>query len=257
MISPLASVHPDAKVAGNIRIDAFAVVEHDTVLGDGTWIMSGSHVLAGSRLGKNCRIHQGAVVGGMPQDLKFSGEYSEVFLGDGCIVREGATINRGTKAYGKTTLGKECLVMAYAHVAHDCIIGDHVILVNSVALAGHVEIGDWTILGGLSAVHQFVKIGSHVMVGGGSLVRKDIPPFITVAREPLTCEGVNAVGLRRRGFSNARIEEIHHAYRLLYQSGFNTTQAVSEIEREVNASPERTELLEFLLASDRGIVRKQ
>jgi len=257
VISPLASVHPDAKIAGNVRIDAFAVVEHDTVLGDGSWIMSGGHVMAGSRLGKNCRIHQGAVVGGMPQDLKFSGEYSEVFLGDGCIVRECATINRGTKAYGKTTLGKECLVMAYAHVAHDCIIGDHVILVNNVALAGHVEIGDWTILGGLSAVHQFVKIGSHVMVGGGSLVRKDIPPFITVAREPLTFEGVNAVGLRRRGFSNARIEEIHHAYRLLYQSGFNTTQAVSEIEREVPASPERTELIKFVLASDRGIVRKQ
>ena len=257
MISPLASVHPDAKIAGNVRIDAFAVVEHDTVFGEGSWIMSGAHVLAGSRLGKNCRIHQGAVVGGMPQDLKFSGEYSEVFLGDGCIVRECATINRGTKAYGKTTLGKECLVMAYAHVAHDCIIGDHVILVNNVALAGHVEIGDWTILGGLSAVHQFVKIGSHVMVGGGSLVRKDIPPFITVAREPLTFEGVNAVGLRRRGFTNARIEEIHHAYRLLYQSGFNTTQAVSEIEREVTASPERTELIKFVLASDRGIVRKQ
>jgi len=257
VISPLASVHPDAKIAGNVRIDAFAVVEHDTVLGEGSWIMSGAHVLAGSRFGKNCRIHQGAVVGGMPQDLKFSGEYSEVFLGDGCIVRECATINRGTKAYGKTTLGKECLVMAYAHVAHDCIIGDHVILVNNVALAGHVEIGDWTILGGLSAVHQFVKIGSHVMVGGGSLVRKDIPPFITVAREPLTFEGVNAVGLRRRGFTNARIEEIHHAYRLLYQSGFNTTQAVSEIEREVTASPERTELIKFVLASDRGIVRKQ
>ena len=257
MISPLASVHPDAKIAGNVRIDAFAVVEHDTVLGEGSWIMSGAHVLAGSRLGKNCRIHQGAVVGGMPQDLKFSGEYSEVFLGDGCIVRECATINRGTKAYGKTTLGKECLVMAYAHVAHDCIIGDHVILVNNVALAGHVEIGDWTILGGLSAVHQFVKVGSHVMVGGGSLVRKDIPPFITVAREPLTFEGVNAVGLRRRGFTNARIEEIHHAYSLLYQSGFNTTQAVSEIEREVTASPERTELIKFVLASDRGIVRKQ
>jgi UDP-N-acetylglucosamine acyltransferase len=257
VISPLASVHPDAKIAGNVRIDAFAVVEHDTVLGEGSWIMSGAHVLAGSRLGKNCRIHQGAVVGGMPQDLKFSGEYSEVFLGDGCIVRECATINRGTKAYGKTTLGKECLVMAYAHVAHDCIIGDHVILVNNVALAGHVEIGDWTILGGLSAVHQFVKVGSHVMVGGGSLVRKDIPPFITVEREPLTFEGVNAVGLRRRGFTNARIEEIHHAYRLLYQSGFNTTQAVSEIEREVTASPERTELIKFVLASDRGIVRKQ
>lgn len=257
MISPLASVHPDAKIAGNVRIDAFAVVEHDTLLGDGSWIMSGGHVMAGSRLGKNCRIHQGAVVGGMPQDLKFSGEYSEVILGDGCVVRECATINRGTKAYGKTTLGKECLVMAYAHVAHDCIIGDHVILVNNVALAGHVEIGDWTILGGLSAVHQFVKIGSHVMVGGGSLVRKDIPPYITVAREPLTFEGVNAVGLRRRGFSNGRIEEIHHAYRLLYQSGFNTTQAVSEIEREVPASPERTELIKFVLASDRGIVRKQ
>ncbi len=187
------------------------------------------------------------------QDLKFEGEYSQVILGDGCTIHECATINRGTKALGKTVLGRECLVMAYAHVAHDCQIGDHVILVNNVALAGHVEIGDWTIVGGLSAVHQFVKIGSHVMVGGGSLVEKDIL-YITVAREPLAYEGVNALGLRRRGFKK-RIEEIHHAYRLVYQSGFNTSQAISQIELEVPESPERSEILRFLLASDRGIVK--
>lgn len=255
MISPLASIHPEAKLAGNVTVEAFAVIEADVEIGEGSWIASGASVLAGSRLGKNCRVFHGAVVGGIPQDLKFEGEYSQVILGDGCTIRECATINRGTKALGKTVLGRECLVMAYAHVAHDCQIGDHVILVNNVALAGHVEIGDWTIVGGLSAVHQFVKIGSHVMVGGGSLVRKDIPPYITVAREPLSYEGVNALGLRRRGFKNARIEEIHHAYRLVYQSGFNTSQAISQIELEVPESPERSEILRFLLASDRGIVK--
>tara|TARA_B100000780_G_C21093693_1_gene440904 strand:+ start:962 stop:1735 length:774 start_codon:yes stop_codon:yes gene_type:complete len=255
VISKLASVHPEAKLAGNITVEAFAVIESDVEIGEGSIIYSHSSILAGTRLGKNCRVFQGAVVGGIPQDLKFEGEYSQVIIGDNTTVRECATINRGTKAFGRTIIGRECLIMANVHVAHDCILGDHVILVNSVALAGHVEIGDWSIIGGLSAVHQFVKVGPHVMVGGGSLVRKDIPPFITVAREPLSYEGVNILGLRRRGFNNARIEEIHHTYRLVYQSGLNTTQAISQIEIEVNESPEISDILNFLHSSDRGIVK--
>ncbi len=255
MISNLASVHPEAKLAGNITVDPFAVIEADVEIGEGSIISSHACILSGTRLGKNCRVFQGAVVGGIPQDLKFEGEDSLVLIGDNTIIRENATINRGTKAFGKTVIGRECLIMANVHIAHDCIISDHVILVNNVALAGHVEIGDWSIIGGLSAVHQFVNIGPHTMIGGGSLVRKDIPPYITVAREPLSYEGVNVLGLRRRGYKNARIEEIHHTYRLVYQSGLNTSQAISQIEIEVNQSPERTDILKFLRTSDRGIVK--
>jgi UDP-N-acetylglucosamine acyltransferase len=200
------------------------------------------------------RIFNGAVVSGIPQDLKFSGEDSTAELGDYTTVRECATINRGTKAYGKTVVGKHCLIMAYAHVAHDCILGDHVILVNSVALAGHVEIGEFAILGGLSAVHQFVHIGAHAMIGGGALVRKDVPPFIKVAKEPLSFEGVNAIGLERRGFTPEQIERIHHAYRLLYQSGLNTTQAVDRIAEETGG-PEIEAILSFVQAAERGIVK--
>jgi UDP-N-acetylglucosamine acyltransferase len=200
------------------------------------------------------RIFNGAVVSGIPQDLKFSGEDSTAELGDYTTVRECATINRGTKAYGKTVVGKHCLIMAYAHVAHDCILGDHVILVNSVALAGHVEIGEFAILGGLSAVHQFVHIGAHAMIGGGALVRKDVPPFIKVAKEPLSFEGVNAIGLERRGFTPDQIDRIHHAYRLLYQSGLNTTQAVDRIAEEAQG-PEIEAILSFVQAAERGIVK--
>ncbi len=255
MISDLASIHPEAKIAGNVTVEPFAVIEADVEIGEGSVIHSHSCILSGTRLGKNCRVFQGAVIAGIPQDLKFEGEYSQVIIGDNTTIRECATINRGTKAFGKTILGRDCLIMANAHIAHDCILSDHVILVNNVALAGHVEIGDWSIIGGLSAVHQFVKVGPHVMVGGGSLVRKDIPPFITVAREPLSYEGVNVLGLRRRGFKNSRIEEIHHAYRLVYQSQLNTTQAISQIEVEVSESPEMADILKFLRASDRGIVK--
>jgi UDP-N-acetylglucosamine acyltransferase len=200
------------------------------------------------------RIFNSAVVSGIPQDLKFSGEDSTAELGDYTTVRECATINRGTKAYGKTVVGKHCLIMAYAHVAHDCILGDHVILVNSVALAGHVEIGEFAILGGLSAVHQFVHIGAHAMIGGGALVRKDVPPFIKVAKEPLSFEGVNAIGLERRGFTPDQIDRIHHAYRLLYQSGLNTTQAVDRIAEEAQG-PEIEAILSFVQAAERGIVK--
>lgn len=254
MHSPLAYIHPDAKIGANVTIEPFAVVHENTVLGDDCHIYSHAVIHSGARLGKGVRIFNGAVVSGIPQDLKFSGEDSTAELGDYTTVRECATINRGTKAYGKTVVGQHCLIMAYAHVAHDCILGDHVILVNSVALAGHVEIGEYAILGGLSAVHQFVHIGAHAMIGGGALVRKDVPPFIKVAKEPLSFEGVNAIGLERRGFTPEQIDRIHHAYRLLYQSGLNTTQAVDRIAEETGG-PEIEAILSFVQAAERGIVR--
>ena len=254
MHSPLAYIHPDAKIGANVTIEPFAVVHENTVVGDDCHIYSHAVIHSGARLGKGVRIFNGAAVSGIPQDLKFSGEDSTAELGDYTTVRECATINRGTKAYGKTVVGKHCLIMAYAHVAHDCILGDHVILVNSVALAGHVEIGEYAILGGLSAVHQFVHIGAHAMIGGGALVRKDVPPFIKVAKEPLSFEGVNAIGLERRGFTPEQIERIHHAYRLLYQSGLNTTQAVDRIAEEAKG-PEIEAILSFVQAAERGIVK--
>lgn len=251
----LAYIHPDAQIGANVTIEPFAVIHENTVIGDDCHIYSHAVIHSGARLGRGVRIFNGAVISGIPQDLKFSGEDSTAELGDYTTVRECATINRGTKAFGKTVVGKHNLIMAYAHVAHDCVLGDHVILVNSVALAGHVQIGDHAILGGLSAVHQFVHIGSHAMIGGGALVRKDVPPFIKVAKEPLSFEGVNAIGLERRGFTPDQIDRIHQAYRLLYQSGLNTTQAVARIAAENSNAPEIDAIVAFVQSAERGIVK--
>ena len=198
----------------------------------------------------------GSVISAVPQDLKFEGEKTTVEIGDRTTIRECVTINRGTKAYGKTTLGEDCLIMAYVHIAHDCIIGNRVILVNSVALAGHVEVGDWAIISGLSAVHQFVKIGNHVMVGGGAMVRKDVPPMITAAGDPLTYAGVNSVGLRRRNFSNEEIRQVQDIYRIIYQSGKNISQAVEIVKSEFEGNVLAQEIIDFISSSDRGLIRK-
>src|SRR5210317_1748424 len=226
MISPLASIHPDARIGAEVEIGPFTTISADVEIGEGSWIGPNVTIMDGARIGSNCRIFPGAVISAIPQDLKFQGERTTVEIGDRSTIRECVTINRGTKAYGKTTLGKDCLIMAYVHIAHDCIIGNKVILVNSVALAGHVEVGDWSIISGLSAVHQFVKIGNHVMVGGGAMVRKDVPPMITAAGDPLTYAGVNSVGLRRRNYSNEEIRQVQDIYRIIYQSGKNISQAM-------------------------------
>jgi UDP-N-acetylglucosamine acyltransferase len=210
----------------------------------------------GARLGSNCQVFPGAVISAIPQDLKYEGELTTVEIGDETTIRECVTINRGTKAYGKTVIGKKGLIMAYVHIAHDCIIGDHVILVNSVALAGHVEIGNWSIVSGLSAVHQFVKIGEHAMVGGGAMVRKDVPPFITAAGEPVTYAGVNSVGLKRRGFSSVDVNLIQDVYRIIYQSGRNISQALEVVKREHNADPTVSRIIDFIESSTRGLIRK-
>jgi UDP-N-acetylglucosamine acyltransferase len=209
----------------------------------------------GARIGKNCRVFPGTVISAIPQDLKFDGEDTQVIIGDGSTIRECVTINRGTKALGYTKIGKDCLIMATSHIAHDCVLGDHVIIVNGCGIAGHVEIGDYTVMGGLSAVHQFGKIGKHVMISGGTLVRKDIPPYVKVAREPMSYAGINSVGLRRRGFTNDKIFELQKIYKYLFQSKMNVSQAMKLIEKEMLPTAERDEVLEFIKNSPRGIVK--
>lgn len=255
MKQPLAYVHPDAKIADNVVIEPFVSIDHDVEIGEGTRIGSSVTILPGTRIGKNCKIFPGAVLGAVPQDLKFKGEYSTVEIGDNTTVREFVTINRGTAARGKTTVGNNCLIMAYVHIAHDCKVGSNVILVNNTQLAGEVIVDDWAIISGMTAVHQFCHIGSHVMISGGSLVRKDVPPFIKAGRDPLSYVGINSIGLRRRNYNNEKIREVQEIYRYIYQKGLNTAQAVEIIEAEMPATPERDEVLLFVKDSKRGIIR--
>ncbi len=255
MKQPLAYVHPEAIIADNVVIEPFATINNDVIIGEGTRIGSSVTIMPGVRIGKNCQIFPGAVIGAVPQDLKFRGEYSTVEIGDNTTIREFVTINRGTSAKGKTVVGNNCLLMAYVHVAHDCVVGNNVILVNNTQLAGEVIVDDYAILAGMVAVHQFVHVGSHVMIAGGSLVRKDVPPFIKAGREPLSYVGINSIGLRRRNITNEKIREIQEIYRYIYQKGLNISQAVEIIEAEMPASTERDEILLFIKDSKRGIIR--
>ena len=255
MHQPLSYVDAGANIARNVVIEPFVTIEKNVTIGSGTWIGSNVTIMEGATIGKNCRIFPGAVISAIPQDLKFGGEESEVIIGDNTTIRECVTINRGTKITGKTIIGNDCLLMAYCHIAHDCYIGNNCVIVNSVALGGHITIGDWVIIGGLSAVHQFVHIGDHAMISGGALVRKDVPPFVKAAREPLSFVGINSIGLRRRGFKDKKIQEIQNIYRILFQSNKNTTQALLKIETEINASPERDEIISFIQNSGRGIMK--
>jgi len=255
MISPLASIHPKAKIGVDVHFDPFTMIHENVEIGDGTWIGSNVTLMPGARIGKKCRIFPGAVLSAIPQDLKFAGEETIAEIGDNTTVREFVTVNRGTKALGKTSIGKNNLLMAYVHIAHDCVVGDHCILANGVTLAGHIAIDDYAIIGGLSAVHQFVHIGGHVMISGGSLIRKDIPPFVKAAREPLSYVGINAVGLKRRGFSPEKIAEIQEIYRTIFVKGHSYSRALEIVETEMSASPERDEILTFIRNSSRGIMR--
>mgnify|MGYP000984353857 CR=1 FL=1 len=255
MNQPLAYVHPQAKIAANVVIEPFVNIEKNVVIDEGTWIGSSVTIMEGARIGKNCRIFPGAVISAKPQDLKFDGEESLVKIGDNTTVREYVTINRGTKANNETTIGNNCLLMAYVHVAHDCVIGDNVILANACNLGGHITIDNWAIIGGLSAVHQFVHIGAHAMISGGSMVVKDVPPFVKAGRYPLSFIGVNSIGLRRRGFSNERINEVQEIYRHLFLRGRNTSQAVRYLEANTMATPDRDEILDFIANPQRGIMK--
>ena len=255
MKQPLAYIHPDAKIAPSVVIEPFVTIDKNVVIGEGTRVGSNVTILEGSRIGKNCVIAQGAVIGGLPQDLKFKGEETLAIIGDNTTIREFVTINRGTEAKNKTVVGSNCLIMAYCHVAHDCIIGDHVIMANATQLAGEVIIDDYAILSGGVLVHQFSHIGSHVMIQGGSKINKDIPPFVMAGRDPISYTGVNSIGLRRRGYTNEQIRDIQDIYRYIYQSKVNTTQAIERIEAELPATKERDEIVLFVRSSPRGIVK--
>lgn len=255
MNQPLAYVHPEAKLAKNVVIEPFVNIEKNVIIGEGTWIGSNVTIMEGARIGKNCKIFPGAVISAIPQDLKYAGEESLVIIGDNTTVREFVTINRGTKANMETVVGENCLLMAYVHVAHDCIVGNNVILANAATLAGHIEIDDFAIIGGLSAVHQFVKIGKHTMISGGSLIRKDVPPFTKAGREPVSYIGINSIGLRRRGYTQEQINNIQDIYRELYLRGRNVGQAVRHIEANMPVSKERDEILLFISNSQRGIMK--
>lgn len=252
---PLANVHPEAKIGNNVTIEPFATIQKDVVIGDDCWIGPNAIIWDGSRLGKNVKVYPGASVSSIPQDLKFSGEQTETHIGDNTVIREYVTISRGTTDKFKTVIGKNCLLMAYVHVAHDCMIGNNCILVNTVQVAGHVTIEDWAIIGGASALHQFVKVGAHVMLSGGSLVRKDVPPFTKAAREPLSYAGINTVGLRRRGFTSEKISEIQEIYRYVFMKGMNITKALELVENTVATSTERDYILNFIKTSERGIMK--
>ncbi|WP_407405762.1 acyl-ACP--UDP-N-acetylglucosamine O-acyltransferase [Sodaliphilus sp.] len=254
-LQPLASIHPDAVIGKDVKIGPFVTIDANVEIGDGTIIDSNVTIHSGARIGKNCHIHSGAVVSDIPQDLKFKGEDTVAIIGNNTSIREFVTIHRGTASKGKTVIGNNCLIMAYCHVAHDCCLGDHVIMSNTVQLAGEVVIDDWAVVGGGALVHQFTHIGKHVMLQGGSLVNKDLPPYVMAGRYPLSYEGVNAVGLKRRGFTKEQIYTIQDVYRALYLSRLNTKDALAKIEAEIPASPERDEIVNFVRASERGIVR--
>lgn len=254
-ISSLAFVHPEAKIGKNVVIEPFAYIDRNVEIDEGTVIMPYATVLFGARIGKNCTIFPHATISAIPQDLKFRGEESLAIIGDRTSVRECVTVNRGTASREKTAVGSDCLLMAYSHVAHDCVLKDFVILGNATQLAGEVEIDDYAILSGGTLVHQFSRIGAHTIIQGGSKVPKDIPPYTMVGREPLTYVGLNFVGLRRRGFSSEVINSIQDVYRYLYLAGYNTTQALERIENELPETKERNHIIDFVKNSSRGIIR--
>ncbi len=256
-IHPLATVHPDAKLGDNVEVGPYAYIAANVEIGDGCKILPHATIFDYVKMGKNCTVFPGAVIGAIPQDLKFDGEVTYVEIGDNVNIRECATINRGTKASGKgvTKIGSNTLLMSYTHVAHDCTVGEHCILVSYVGIAGQTAVDDWAILGGGTMAHQFSKIGKHAMVGGGSKINKDIPPFILCGRDPITFAGINIVGLRRRGFTSDQIRNIKDIYDIIYSSGMNVSDACARVEIGFPQSEERDTILNFIRNSKRGIVR--
>ena len=251
----LAYVHPDAQLASNVVVEPFVTIDKNVKIGAGSHIGSNVTIFEGTTIGENCNIFPGAVIGAIPQDLKFRGEKTEVIIGDNCNIRECVTIHRGTASKGRTIIGNNCLIMAYSHVAHDCILHNNIIMSNATQLAGECQIGDYAVIGGGTLVHQFTHIGCHAMIQGGSRINKDIPPYITAGRDPITFSGINSIGLRRRGYSNEQINNIQNIYRLIFNSGLNVSDAIERIEQELPATAERDEILLFIRESSRGILR--
>ncbi len=255
-IHSLASVDPGAIIGDNVKISPFAVIEEGAVLGNNCEVGPQAYITKWARIGDDVKIHKGAVVGSDPQDLKFEGEDSYLEIGDRTTIREFTTLNRGTKESGRSSIGSDCLIMAYVHVAHDCHIGNRCILVNGVQLGGHIEIGDWAIIGGLVPIHQFVRIGKHAMVGGGWRVPVDVPPFTTVAGDPLSFKGLNSLGLRRRNFEKATIATMKRAYKIIFQSDLNISQALERVRDEIDPIPEVIDIIDFIESrGDRGLVK--
>lgn len=255
MSTPTANIHPGAKLAKNVNVEPFATIYDDVEIGEGTWVGPNAIIMPGTRIGKNCKVFPGAVVSADPQDLKFDGEYTTTEIGDNTTIREFVTINKGTKAKGKTVVGSGCLLMSYVHVAHDCIVKDRVIVGSYAGLAGEVEVDNFAIVSPASLVHQFVRVGSHVMIQGGSKVTKDVPPFVLAGRDPISFTGINSIGLRRREFDNDTIFAIQEVYRIIYQRGLNISDALDFVEVNLPASNERDEILQFIRQSKRGIIR--
>jgi UDP-N-acetylglucosamine acyltransferase len=250
-----AIVDPKAELAENVEIGPFSIIENDVMIDEGCRVQSHALIASGTRLGKNIFIGKGAVLGTQPQDLKYKNEKTYLEVGDNTVIREFATLNRGTDYSYKTVIGKNCFLMAYMHIAHDCVIGSSVIISNAVNMAGHVIIEDYAAVGGLTAIHQFVRLGQHCFVGGGLRIPKDIPPYILAMGEPLQYGGTNYVGLSRRGFSEEVLLEIKRAYKLIYRSKFTTSEAVKEIEKKLKPIPEIKNIIEFVKKSERGIIR--
>ena len=248
-------IHKDSIIGKNSKIDPFSYIGEDVSIGENCWIGNNVTLYPGSRLGNNVKIFPGAVISSEPQDLKFEGEKTSVEIGDNTTIREFVTISRGTNDRLKTSIGKNCLIMAYSHIAHDCIIQDNCVIVNNVQIGGHVTVDNFAIVGGGTLIHQFSKIGTHAMVAGGSLVRKDVPPFCKAGKEPLSFKGVNTIGLKRRNFSSESINQIQNIYRIMYLEGRNTSQAIDKIENDIKDSNEKKVVLDFIKNSDRGIIK--
>jgi UDP-N-acetylglucosamine acyltransferase len=250
----LNSVSKNAQVGKNVTIGDYTVIKDDVIIGENVEIASNVIIDNGARISSNVKIHHGAVVSTIPQDLKFKGEITTLEIGEGTIIREYVTLNRGTSASNKTVIGKNCLLMAYSHVAHDCRLGDNVILANSANLGGHVVLEDWVIIGGITGIHQFVKVGKHAIISTHSKVVKDVPPYITAGSMPLKFEGLNLIGLRRRGFTNKQIDRIDFSYNIIYKSGLNVSAAIEVLKKEKNITREMKEIINFTELSERGII---
>jgi len=252
-MSTMNQIHPDARIGQNVEIGPFTTIAADVEIGEGTWIGPNVTIMDGARIGKHCRIFPGAVISAIPQDLKFDGENTTAEIGDHSTIRECVTINRGTKDKFKTSVGSNCLLMAYVHIAHDATVGNNCIIANSANIAGHIE--DWVIIEGVVAIQQFVRIGQHAFIAGGSLVRKNVPPYVKAAREPLSFAGVNSVGLRRRGFDNEVIAHIEDVYRMIYVHNSNMSRAMHVAELELPNTEHKQTILDFIRNSDKGIIR--
>jgi len=255
MKQPFAYIHPAAKIHPSVVIDPFVSIDQNVEIGEGTHIGSNVTIMEGARIGQHCNIFPGAVISGIPQDLKFNGEETTAEIGDYTTIRECVTVNRGTASRGKTTVGSRCLIMAYSHIAHDCKIGDNVIMSNATQVAGEVVVDNFAVIGGGTLIHQFCHLGEHVMIQGGAHINKDIPPFVKAGRDPIAFTGINSIGLLRRNFNNDQIRDIQEIYRYLYLSRLNVSDAVDRIEAELPATPERDLIIEFIRNSKRGIVR--